>query len=303
MEFLMGLHRTIKGPNAIWVIVDRLIKLAHFLSIKTIFSTTQYAEMYTMEIVRLHRIQVSSVSQKPEIYIVLLEESAFQYGDFIIQYTISSSDRWSDTDAYEVLYGKKCKSPIYWDEFGERTEIRPEIVQQTTDVVVRIRDRMKTAQSRYKIYAEKRIKDFEFAIAELVLMKIAPVKGVKRFDKKSKLISRFIGPFVILDREVVLAYRVALPPDLARVQNGNQVSMLYKYMSNHSYVLNFEPLHLTPNLSYEERPTQILSRQEWKARRKIKNKNRVSEMRKPFLERKDVRDEEDTLEKELERQD
>ncbi|XP_042435576.1 uncharacterized protein LOC122021519 [Zingiber officinale] len=170
---------------------------------------------------------------------------------------------------YEALYGRKCRSPINWDEVGERAELGPEIVKHTTDLVVRIRDKMRTAQSRQKSYADKRRRDLEFAVGDHVFVKIAPMKGVMRFDKKGKLSLRFIGPFEILDRVGALAYRVALPPNLVGVHNVFHISMLRKYMSNPSHVLNFEPLHLTPNLSYEERPTQILARQERKQRNKV----------------------------------
>ncbi|XP_075494743.1 uncharacterized protein LOC142532307 [Primulina tabacum] len=134
---------------------------------------------------------------------------------------------------------------------------------------------MRTAQSRQKSYADKRRRDLEFAVGDHVFVKVAPMKGVMRFGKKGKLSPRFIGPFEILDRVGTLAYRVALPPNLAGVHNVFHVSMLRKYMANPSHVLNFEPLQLTPNLSYEERPVQILDRQEKKLRNKLVKRVKV----------------------------
>ena len=135
--------------------------------------------------------------------------------------------------------------------------------------MVKICDRMKTAQSRQKSYADKRRRDLEFAVGDHVFVKIALMKGVMRFGKKGKLSPRFIGPFEILERIGTLAYRVALPPALAGVHNVFHISMLRKYMSNPSHVLNYEPLQLTPNMSYEERPVQILARQERRLRNKV----------------------------------
>ncbi|XP_073154045.1 uncharacterized protein [Henckelia pumila] len=89
-----------------------------------------------------------------------------------------------------------------------------------------------------------------------------------RFGKKSKLAPRFVGPFEILDRVGTSAYRVALPPNLAGVHNVFHVSMLRKYISNPSHVLNFEPLQLSPHMTYEERPDLILERYE----RRLRNK-------------------------------
>ncbi|XP_073291006.1 uncharacterized protein [Primulina huaijiensis] len=102
-----------------------------------------------------------------------------------------------------------------------------------------------------------------------VFMKVTPMKGVMRFEKKVKLSPRFIGPFEILERVGTLAYRVSLPPNLAGVHNVFHVSMMRKYMTNPSHVLNYEPLQLTSHLLFEEKPTQILDRQEMRFRNKL----------------------------------
>ncbi|XP_073030733.1 uncharacterized protein [Primulina eburnea] len=95
------------------------------------------------------------------------------------------------------------------------------------------------------------------------------MKGVMRFRKKGKFILRFIGPFEILERVGTLAYRGSLPLNLARAHNVFHVSMLRKYMINSSHVLNYEPLQLTPHMSYEERPAKIVDRQEKRLRNKV----------------------------------
>ena len=81
-----------------------------------------------------------------------------------------------------------------------------------------------------------------------------------RFGKKGKLSPRFVGPFEILERVGNVAYRLALPPSLSGVHNVFHVSMLRKYISNPSHILSNEPLELSQDLSYEERPVQILDR-------------------------------------------
>ncbi|XP_073045811.1 uncharacterized protein [Primulina eburnea] len=127
-------------------------------------------------------------------------------------------------------------------------------------------------QDRVIAYASRQLKVHEqnYATHDLELAAlVAPMKGVMRFGKKGKLSPRFIGPFEILERVGTLAYRVALPPNLAGVHNVFHVTMLRKYMSNPSHVLNYEPLQLTPHLSFEEKPTKILDRQEKKLRNKV----------------------------------
>ncbi|XP_073125053.1 uncharacterized protein [Henckelia pumila] len=121
---------------------------------------------------------------------------------------------------------------------------------------------MRTAQSRQKSYADHRRRDLEFLVGDHVFIRVAPMKGMMRFGKKGKLAPRFIGPFEILDRIGALAYRVALPPSLDEVHNVFHVSMLRKYISNPSHVLSYEPLQLSPHMTYEERPDRILGRRE-----------------------------------------
>lgn len=76
---------------------------------------------------------------------------------------------------------------MHCDEVRERAELGPDMVQHTADLVVRIRERMKTAQNRQKSYADKRMRDLEFAVGDHVFVKISPMKGVMRFGKKSSV--------------------------------------------------------------------------------------------------------------------
>ncbi|XP_075475677.1 uncharacterized protein LOC142509323 [Primulina tabacum] len=158
----------------------------------------------------------------------------------------------------EALYGRKCRSHIYWDEVGGRGEFGPDLIKQTTELVVKIRERMKTIKSQQKSYANKLQRELEFAVGDHVFVKVAPMKGVTRFGKRGKLSSRFIVLFEILEKIGKLAYRVALPPMLAGVHNVFHISILWKYMSKFSHALNYEPLPLIPNILYKERPKQIL---------------------------------------------
>ena len=61
MDFIVGLPRTFRRHDAVWVIVDRLTKLAHFLPIQTIDSQDKLASLYVFEIVRLHGVPYSIV--------------------------------------------------------------------------------------------------------------------------------------------------------------------------------------------------------------------------------------------------
>ena len=93
---------------------------------------------------------------------------------------------------YEALYGKQCRTPLCWNETGERKLLGSEIVQTTMDKVNIIRARLKAAQDRQKSYADKRRKDLEFEVEDRVFFKLSPWKGVVRFGKRGKLSSRYI---------------------------------------------------------------------------------------------------------------
>ena len=99
---------------------------------------------------------------------------------------------------FEALYGKWCRSPLCWDKIGDRKLVGPELVHVTNEAVQKFRARMCTAQSRQKSYADVRHRSLEFEIGHMVFLRVAPMKGVLRFERKGKLSSRLIGPFTIL---------------------------------------------------------------------------------------------------------
>ena len=117
---------------------------------------------------------------------------------------------------------------------------------------------MKSAQSRQKSYADKRRRPLEFQVGNSVFLKVYPFKGVIRFGKKGKLNPRYIGPYEILERVGKTAYWLALPQNLASVHNVFHVSMLKKYVSDKSHVLEQESIEIHEDLSFEEKPVQIL---------------------------------------------
>ena len=85
---------------------------------------------------------------------------------------------------YEALYGRRCRSPICWDEVGERKILGPEIVLKTCEKIELIRERLRVAQSRQKSYVDTRRRDLEFEIGDMVFIRVAPMKGVMRFVKR-----------------------------------------------------------------------------------------------------------------------
>ncbi|KZV39180.1 hypothetical protein F511_41012 [Dorcoceras hygrometricum] len=159
---------------------------------------------------------------------------------------------------YEALYGHKCRTPLHWDEVGERAGLGPDVVEQTAEAVRKIQERMRASQSRQKSYADSRRRELSFKVGDHVFFRVAPMKGVMRFGKKGKLSPRYIGPYEFLDKVGTLAYRLAFPPHLSSVHSAFHVSALRNYIPTPSHVLSYEPIYLAPDLSYEERPKRIL---------------------------------------------
>ena len=73
---------------------------------------------------------------------------------------------------------------------------------------------------------------------------------------------RFVVPFEVLERMGKVAYRLALSPSLSGVHNVFHVSMLRKYIPNPSHVVDYKPLKLRDDLTYEEQPIKIVDKKE-----------------------------------------
>ncbi|KAL5566309.1 hypothetical protein UlMin_029473 [Ulmus minor] len=170
---------------------------------------------------------------------------------------------------FEAFYGRRCQSPAHWYETGKNLIAASDFVESTTEVVKLIQERMKTAQSRQKSYADRRRRPLEFQVGDYVFLKVAPKKGVMRFGKKGKLSPRYIRPFEILERIGKVAYKLALPPELSTVYNVFHVSMLWKYVLDPSHVLENEPIKVQEDLTYEEQAVQILDRKDKTLRNKV----------------------------------
>jgi len=121
-------------------------------------------------------------------------------------------------------------------------------VKDALEKVQLIQERLHTAQSRQKSYADQKARDLSFMEGENILLKVSPMKGIMRFGKKGKLSPKFIGPFEVLRRVGEVAYELALPPNLSVVHPVFHVSMLRKYHADLSHVLDFNTVQLDNSL-------------------------------------------------------
>ena len=109
----------------------------------------------------------------------MLRECVIDFGNAwdvhlpLVEFSYNNSYHTSiKTAPFEALYGRKCRSPLYWTEVGDTqlakglvpdsTLTGPEIIREMTEKIVQIRERLKSSRDRQKIYADKRRKPLEF---------------------------------------------------------------------------------------------------------------------------------------------
>nr|GEY92332.1 reverse transcriptase domain-containing protein [Tanacetum cinerariifolium] len=217
MSFVTRLPWTSSGHDTIWVIVDRLTQSAHFLPMCEDYKMDRLARLYLNEIVARHGVSISIIldhdshftsrfwrsmqealgtrldmstayhpqtdgqSKEDMLRACVLDfRGSWDVHLLLIEFSYNNSYHSCVRCApFEALYGRKCRSPIMWADIGEGLLIRPELVQETTEKILQIKDRLKATRDRQKSYADKRRKPLEFSVGDYVLHKVLPWKGVK----------------------------------------------------------------------------------------------------------------------------
>ncbi|GJZ14397.1 putative reverse transcriptase domain-containing protein [Tanacetum coccineum] len=217
MDFITKLPRIRSRHDAIWVVVDRLTKSAHFLAIRKDYSTEKLARLYTDEIVVRHGVHSESTIQTLKD---MLRAYVIDFGDSwdfhlpLAEFSYNNSYHTSIRCAlFEALYGRKRRSLVLWAEIEEGCFIGPKLVQETTDKVVLIKEKLQAARDRQKSYADSGLKMTEYA-----------------------------GPFEILERIDPVAYQLRLPEELIGVHDTFHVSNLKKCLGNANLHVPENPL-------------------------------------------------------------
>ncbi|GJU63015.1 hypothetical protein Tco_1244850 [Tanacetum coccineum] len=180
---------------------------------------------------------------------------------------VLSDDYWIGSRVDEALYCRKCRSPVCWAEVGQVQLTCPELVQETTERIIQIKQRIQTARDRQKSYADLKRKSMEFQVGDKVMLKVSPWKGVVRFGKRGKLNPRYVGPFKVLKKVGAVAYKLKLPQELSRVHNTFHVSNLKKCYSDDPLVVPLEGLQVDDKLHFVEEPVEIMDREVKQLRR------------------------------------
>ncbi|KAD3066989.1 hypothetical protein E3N88_34869 [Mikania micrantha] len=155
----------------------------------------------------------------------------------------------------------KCQSPICWTEVGDNRITGPELIQETTDKIAQIQQRLQATRSHQKSYADKRRKPLEFEVGDRVMLIVSPWKGIVRFGAKGKLVPRYVGPFEITQRIGPVAYRLKLPDELSGVHDVFHVSNLKRCLADESLIIPLEEIQVDEQLHFIEEPVEIMERE------------------------------------------
>jgi hypothetical protein len=129
---------------------------------------------------------------------------------------------------FEILYGRRCQTPLFWSETGERKVFRPDILQEAKKQVRIVSENLRVAQSRQKSYAGHRRRELSFEVRDFIYFKVSPMRGVRHFKVRGKIAPRFIGPFKILEKRGEVACQLELPSQLSDMHDVFHVSQLKK---------------------------------------------------------------------------
>jgi hypothetical protein len=150
---------------------------------------------------------------------------------------------------FEVMYDKKCRTPVSWDNPVDRIILGPDMLKEMETIVQKEKQNLKIAQDRQKSFADLKRTHAKFNIGDHVYLKVRPKNSALKLGKSTKLAPRYCRPFQVLARVGPVAYQLALPSNL-KVHNVFHVSLLKKYVHDITHVVNWNVIQVEPKVSF-----------------------------------------------------
>ncbi|WVZ52303.1 hypothetical protein U9M48_003376 [Paspalum notatum var. saurae] len=260
MDFIVGLPRTQKGSRLLLAFGS---ELHNSLDTKLRFSTA-YHPQTDGQTERTNQI-LEDMLRACAIQYGTSWDKCLPYAEFCYNNSYQASLKKSP---FEALYGKRCRTPLFWNQTSEKQVFGPDIVQDAEQQLRIVQENLRVAQSRQRSYADVRRRDLSFKVDDHVYLKVSPMRRIRRFNMKGKLVPRYIGPFKILEKKGEVAYRLELPPSLSGVHNVFHVSQLKKCLRVPEEQAPLEGLEVQKSLTYTEHPVKILDTSERNTRNK-----------------------------------
>ncbi|GJR36699.1 putative reverse transcriptase domain-containing protein [Tanacetum coccineum] len=227
MDFITKLPRTSSGYDTIWIYVTFLEVVPEALGTRLDMSTAYHpqtdgqSERTIQTLEDMLRACVIDFRNGWDRHLLLIE---FSYNN---SYHTSIK-----AAPFEALYGRKCRSPVCWAEVGDTQLTSQEIIHETTEKIMQIKQRIQAARDRQKSYADVRRKPLEFQVGDKVMLKVGTV-----------------------------AYRLELSQQLSRVHSTFHVSNLKKCLSDEPLAISLDEIHIDDELHFVEEPVEIMDRE------------------------------------------
>nr|GEX62654.1 reverse transcriptase domain-containing protein [Tanacetum cinerariifolium] len=255
MDFVTKLPKSSQGYDTIWVIVDRLTKSAIFTPIRETEPMDKHTRIYLKEVVTRHGIPVSIISDRDTrhgIHVSIISDRDPRFAsNFWRSLQNALGTRLDMSTAYHPETDGQSERTIQTLEDMLRAcaiDFGKELIQETTEKIIHIKQRMQAARDRQKSYADLKHKPMEFQVGDKVTLKVSPWKVVIRFGKRVKLNPRYVGPLKVLERVGDVAYKLDLLEELSRVHNTFHVSNLKKCHAGKPLVVPLDGLHFNDKL-------------------------------------------------------
>ncbi|GJX65510.1 putative reverse transcriptase domain-containing protein [Tanacetum coccineum] len=189
MDFVTKLPKSSQGYGTIWVIVDRLTKSAIFVPMRETNPLEKLARISlkkalgtNLDMSTAYHPQTDGQSErtiqtlKDMLHVCVID---FRKGYVnhlpLVEFSYNNSYHTSIKAApFKALYGRMCHSPVCWDEVGEVQLTGPEIIQETTEKIIQIKQRMQAARDTQKSYADLNHKPMKFQVGDKVMLKVSP---------------------------------------------------------------------------------------------------------------------------------
>ncbi|KAA3461709.1 DNA/RNA polymerases superfamily protein [Gossypium australe] len=264
MDFMTGFLLTPKKKDAVWVVVDRLTKSTHFIPVRVDYSLDKLADLYVSEIGRLHGVSFSIISDRDprftsRIWKKLKEAlgTKLSFNTAFHPQIDGQSERviqiLEDVLRYCVLeFQGNWEKYLPLVEFAYKNSFQSSLKMAPYEALYGL------TSDRQKSYSDLKRKEIEFKAGDKVFLKVSPWRKVIRFGRKGKLSPRFIRPYEVTDRIGLVAYRLALPPELEKIHDIFHVSMLRRYHLDPSHVIVLTEVEIQPDLTYGEEPVRVL---------------------------------------------